>query len=103
MRYARRVDANLDEIVTEFERAGCAVDRTNRDWDLTVQFGGMTLLVEVKDGRKPPSARKLTRREVKTHAKLMVRIVNDKSQAREAALVLMRWCEATRQYFTGSA
>lgn len=102
MRYARRVDANLDEIVAEFNAAGCAVDRTNRDWDLTVQYGGITMLIEVKDGRKAPSARKLTRREIKTHDRLMIRVVNDCEQAREAARVLQCWSKAIQEFFRGA-
>lgn len=59
---ARRTDANQDAIADEFERLGCIVDRTNKDWDLTVQFCGLTELVEVKNletsyGRKGLSKR----------------------------------------------
>lgn len=93
----------MDEIVTEFLRAGCAVDRTNARWDLTVQYAGLTMLVEVKDGAKPPSARKLTKAEEKTHARLMVRVVKDREQARECVAVLTRWSEAIRKYFTGNS
>lgn len=99
MRYARRVDANLDEIVSEFERQGCVIDRTNSRWDLTVQYAGLTMLVEVKDGAKPPSARKLTPAEEKTHARMMVRIVKDKGQAAECAAVLRTWAGFIRAGF----
>lgn len=72
---ARRVDANLTTIVKAYRKLGCKVHVTNGDWDLTVQYGGVTDLVEVKDGDKPPSARKLTEHEEKTHENLMIRIV----------------------------
>src|SRR3990167_5597107 len=64
---AKRTDANHTEIADAFEKVGFSVDKTNDLWDLTVGFGGLTRLVEVKDGKKPPSARKLTRREQKFH------------------------------------
>ncbi len=49
-RYANRVDNNQDAIVQAFEAEGCIVDRTNRDWDLTVQYKGYaSFLVEVKN------------------------------------------------------
>ena len=66
-RRARRTDGNHSEIAEAFEKAGCSVHRTNGDWDLTVGYGGLTLLIEVKDGKKPPSARKLTPNEKKFH------------------------------------
>ncbi len=72
---ARRTDANLTDIVAAYRRAGCIVDITNGRWDLTVQYRGLTELVEVKDGAKSPSRRKLTRAEEKTHATMAVRIV----------------------------
>lgn len=72
---ARRTDSNLTEIVKAYRKLGCRVDVTNMRWDLTVQFGGLTDLVEVKDGAKPPSARKLTEAEEKTHETLMIRMV----------------------------
>jgi hypothetical protein len=61
---ARRVDGNLKLIVAAFRKLGCSVHVTNGAWDLTVGLGGMTRLVEVKDGSKPPSARKLTPAQV---------------------------------------
>lgn len=72
---ARRVDANLSAIVRAYRKLGCRVDVTNARWDLTVQYGGITDLVEVKDGDKPPSRRKLTPAEKVTHASLMIRLV----------------------------
>ena len=59
---AKRTDANLTPIIEAFRKLGCSVDVTNDLWDLTVGLGGQTILIEVKDGSKPPSARKLTKR-----------------------------------------
>lgn len=63
--YAKRVDANQPEIVKEFRRLGASVFVVNRDFDLIVGFNELNYLVEVKDGSKPPSGRKLTPNEVK--------------------------------------
>lgn len=64
---ARRVDANHAEIVAAFRQLGYSVADTSRLGngfpDLVVAKAGRTVLVEVKDGAKPPSARKLTEDE----------------------------------------
>ena len=64
-RRAARVDDNLKAIVNVFRRLGCSVHVTNGAWDATVGYGGITILVEVKDGSKPASRRKLTPAQVK--------------------------------------
>lgn len=60
-----RVDKNQPEIVAEFRRLGCSVECTHfyADGfpDILVGVAGMNLLVEIKNGAKPPSQRKLTR------------------------------------------
>lgn len=68
MRRARRVDANQGQIVAALRTAGCVVEITSdvgRGFpDLVVRTPrGTALLVEVKDGSKPPSARALTNDE----------------------------------------
>ena len=65
--YAKRVDANQKEIVEEFRRLGATVYVVNREFDLLVGYDGLNWLVEVKDGRKPPSKRVLTFNEQKFH------------------------------------
>ena len=60
--------------------------------DLLVGYRGYTILMEVKDGRKPPSARKLTEEEEKFFANWtggMLAIVNSV----EEALELLKRCE----------
>lgn len=68
---AGRIDANQPEIVAAFRRLGCTVAITSnvRDGfpDIVVGFRGINLLVEIKDGSKIPSARKLTPDEQKFH------------------------------------
>ena len=61
---AKRVDANQVQIVQLFRSLGCSVKPLHMVGDgfpdLAVGCSGVNLLVEVKDGSKPPSARKLT-------------------------------------------
>jgi hypothetical protein len=45
---ARRVDANLGEIVKAARAIGMLVHVTNGDWDATVQYMGITELWECK-------------------------------------------------------
>lgn len=85
---ARRTDANLREIVAAYRKLGAVVDVTNARWDVTVQVGGLTDLVEVKDSAKPPSKRKLTPAEEKTHAVMMIRIVTGLDQVADHVAAL---------------
>jgi hypothetical protein len=73
-KYARRVDANQEQVVTALRAYGATVRVvTQGDGlpDLLVGYTNpdsltkYTLLLEVKDGNKPPSARKLTPAEEK--------------------------------------
>lgn len=70
-RRAAKVDQNQSDLVTTMRNMGVSVEITsaahNGFPDLVVGFGGITVLVEVKDGSKPPSARKLTKDQVKFH------------------------------------
>jgi hypothetical protein len=69
MRLAARRDANEDQVVSALEAAGAYVKKINDGgtFDLLVWYRGNTLLLECKDGNKPPSARKLTPAEQKFH------------------------------------
>ena len=64
MRRTTRTDANQAEIVRAFKALGCLVHDTSALGggfpDLVVLAYGRPWLVEVKDGSKPPSARKFT-------------------------------------------
>lgn len=61
MRYAARTDANKDQIVSVLRAAGAYVYDLKLPVDLLVGHNGITVLVEIKDGNKPLSARKLTK------------------------------------------
>ncbi len=64
MRRAAKIDANQPEIVAALRKFGASVTPIHGVGqgcpDLLVGFQGRTLVLEVKDGAKPPSARKLT-------------------------------------------
>ena len=72
MRRAAKSDANQREIVATFRSIGCSVAVTSGlgdgFTDLVVARRGKTILVEIKDGSKPPSARKLTPDQITFHA-----------------------------------
>ena len=95
MRYANRIDANQGRIVEALRGAGAFVRIvTQGDGipDLLVGYKGYTILMEVKDGDKVPSARKLTEAEQKFFEEWtggMLVIVNS---AQEALEILKR-CE----------
>jgi hypothetical protein len=69
MRRAARRDDNEQAIIKAMREAGAYVKVINDEglFDLLVSYRGETLLIEVKDGAKPPSARRLTEAEQKFH------------------------------------
>ena len=71
MRRAARIDANQPAIVDALRKAGCRVQPLHMVGkgcpDILVGRGGRLVLMEIKDGAKPPSARKLTADEVLWH------------------------------------
>jgi len=65
---AARVDANQPEIVKAFRKLGWSVliiSQLKNCFDILVSKNGRTVAVEIKDGSKPPSQRKLTQGEQK--------------------------------------
>lgn len=71
MRVAAKIDANQEQVVLALRAVGASVQTLAAVGkgvpDLLVGFQGKTLLLEVKDGRKPPSARRLTEDQLKWH------------------------------------
>jgi len=61
---ASRVDKNQSSLVAAFREFGCQVQDTHEIgkgcFDLIVAIDFLNIFIEVKDGRKPPSARRLT-------------------------------------------
>lgn len=72
MKYARRVDDNHAEIKSALIGIGCYVIDCSGVGsgfpDLIVGFRGHWTLIEIKDGRKPPSRRRLTGDQQVFHA-----------------------------------
>lgn len=69
MRRASKVDANQPEIVAALRKAGATVQHLHAVGqgcpDILVGWRGLTVLMELKDGSKPASARKLTPDQVR--------------------------------------
>ncbi len=65
---ACRIDANQPEIVKYFRSHGFAVlliHTLKNCADIIISYSGNTAVIEIKDGKKPPSQRKLTEGEFK--------------------------------------
>ena len=71
MRRAARVDANQNEIVDALRNVGASGAITSMVGsgfpDLVIGFRGLNYLIEIKDGSKFPSQRKLTDDEQEWH------------------------------------
>lgn len=68
---AAKIDANHEQVVSALRAAGASVQSLAGVGkgvpDLLVGFQGKTLLMEIKDGKKTPSERRLTEDQVKWH------------------------------------
>ena len=101
MARAKKVDDNQKEIVQTFRDLGARVRVTSSEGngfpDLVVQYRSpmnrrlQTLLVEVKDGSKPPSRRKLTPEQEKFHAEFICYIVESVKDVYE--LLEINYCD----------
>ncbi len=82
MRRAGNIDANQPEIVEALRRVGVHVHITSDLGEgfpdlVTYKPGIGVKLIEVKDGAKPPSARRLTEQQCKFARDFPVDVVND--------------------------
>ena len=67
-RRAAKVDDNQKEVVSLFRKLGwyvLIISQLKNCCDIIVSKNGHTIAIEIKDGKKPPSARKLSDGEVK--------------------------------------
>lgn len=98
MRRAAAVDQNQSAIVDALRAVGCtvqplhAVGKGCPDLLVAVPWSRANLLLEVKDGSKPPSARKLTRDQVLWHDawRGQIAVVTSVKEALEAVGVPFR-------------
>lgn len=63
-KHAKRVDANQQEIVQALRAIGVSVWVIGEPVDLMIGYRGRSGALEVKDGSRPPSERKLTAQQV---------------------------------------
>ena len=98
-RRAARVDANQAAIVEALRSIGCSVlslaSQGNGCPDILVakpSMGTMNLLMEIKDGKKPPSARKLSDDELKFHGSWLgpIAVVDSVDSALRAVIAYTR-------------
>lgn len=72
MRRAAKVDANHAEIVSALRSVGASVQSIAMVGggcpDLLIGYAGLSFVLEIKDGAKPPSRRELTPDEAAWHA-----------------------------------
>lgn len=89
MRRAARTDSNQKEIVDALRDIGASVHPTHMVGqgfpDIVVGYQGENYLIEIKDGAKPPSKRKLTPDEERWHSEWLgtVSVANDINEAIE--------------------
>lgn len=87
MRRKARVDANHRDVVDALRAIGCSVADTSGAGsgfpDIVVGVSGINLMVEIKDGSKPPSERRLTPDQKDFHASWsgQVAVVNSVAEA----------------------
>lgn len=92
MRRQARVDANQQEIVAALRNIGASVQPIHQIGggcpDILVGYRGRNIVMELKDGNKPPSARKLTADEIDWHSSWrgQVVIVETVAQAIKAVM-----------------
>ena len=86
----RRIDTNQPEIVKVLRDAGCSIQYLHAVGqgcpDILCGYKGVNTLIEIKDGSKSPSRRKLTPDEIEWHAawRGQVAIVNNPMEALKA-------------------
>ncbi len=87
MRRAAKIDANHTEIVQALRDAGCEVlslaviGKGCPDALIYIPNQHRFVLVEIKDGKKPPSARSLTPDQVRWHLRWPVSVVTSVDEA----------------------
>ena len=68
--YAKNADTNQPGIVATLRAHGAYVHHAGDPFDLLVGYRGAWFVLEVKDGSKPPSAQRLTDKEIESLGKI---------------------------------
>jgi len=88
---AAKVDANQSEIVSALRAIGCTVQHLHSVGkgcpDLLVGYRGVNMLMEIKDGNKPPSARLLTADQIDWHGNWRGQVVTVSSAIEALSMV----------------
>lgn len=102
MRRAPRTDANHTEVADAFEAMGCSVWKVKDVVDLVVGYGNLSFLVEVKDGKKPPSNQKLTPRAEKFRATWRggMMLVRSEKDVADCVAKIRRWAHILHERLT---
>jgi len=104
--YARRTDGNHTAIRTAFRKLlgdDNVVDTSRCGGglgDLVITYGGQILMIEIKDGAKPPSRRKLTKAQKKST--LPTKLVNDMDDVAQAVATLKGWSHCLATHYRGA-
>jgi hypothetical protein len=95
VRRAGRIDANQNAVVAYLRGLGmsvCILSPMGKGIpDLLVGWRGLNVLLELKDGSKPPSAQELTCDERDWHAKWAGQIATVNSAEDAARVVIAEW------------
>jgi hypothetical protein len=89
-KHAARADDNQKALVADLRSLGCSVQHLHTVGqgcpDILVGFRGRNILMEIKDGNKPPSRRRLTDDEQEWHQlwRGQVCVVKNLNEAMEA-------------------
>lgn len=101
-RRAAKIDYNQPALVELIRAMGVSVAITSAAHDgftdLVIGFGGVTVLVEVKDGNKEPARRKLTPQQATFHGsfKGAITVIENEQQAVELVNRIKKVAASTR-------
>jgi hypothetical protein len=94
-RYFHRTDVNQPDIVKALRALGLRVHCWGEEADLIVQYGGMTMLCEVRPEGAPRKARKGRQKEFQEH--FMVHWLQSTDDCLNLAKTLRRWQESVSE------
>ena len=94
MRRAARIDGNQEEVIKQLRSHGCSVQPLHTVGggvpDLLVGYMGTNYLIELKDGSKKPSERRLNSKQVEWHTTWRGTVVKVESWEEALAVIGVR-------------